>query len=175
MNRETMKTQLQILIERYNRTTRLETKENVSEETIRTWLNEFLGLFGWDVQNTHEVLQERCLRGTAGERLREIRSPHRKPDYILVNGSNIKSFLDAKAPTVDIINDQQVAYQIRSYGWSAQVPCAFVSNFESFVIFDTRMSPTPDMPANYGATCITIDEYLEKFDVLYEHLSHDLI
>lgn len=72
MNRETMKTQLQILIERYNRTTRLETKENVSEETIRTWLNEFLGLFGWDVQNTHEVLQERCLRGTAGERLREI-------------------------------------------------------------------------------------------------------
>lgn len=175
MNRETMKTQLQILIERYNRTTRLETKENVSEETIRTWLNEFLGLFGWDVQNTHEVLQERCLRGTAGERLREIRSPHRKPDYILVNGSNIKSFLDAKAPTVDIIKDQQVAYQIRSYGWSAQVPCAFVSNFESFVIFDTRMSPTPDMPANYGATCITIDEYLEKFDVLYEHLSHDLI
>lgn len=175
MNRETMKTQLQILIERYNRTTRLETKENVSEETIRTWLNEFLGLFGWDVQNTHEVLQERCLRGTAGERLREIRSHHRKPDYILVNGSNIKSFLDAKAPTVDIINDQQVAYQIRSYGWSAQVPCAFVSNFESFVIFDTRMSPTPDMPANYGATCITIDEYLEKFDVLCEHLSHDLI
>lgn len=175
MNRETMKTQLQILIEQYNRTTRLETKENVSEETIRTWLNEFLGLFGWDVQNTHEVLQERCLRGTAGERLREIRSPHRKPDYILVNGSNIKSFLDAKAPTVDIINDQQVAYQIRSYGWSAQVPCAFVSNFESFVIFDTRMSPTPDMPANYGATCITIDEYLEKFDVLCEHLSHDLI
>ena len=53
MNRETIKTQLQILIERYNRTTRLETKENVSEETIRTWLNEFLGLFEWDVQNTH--------------------------------------------------------------------------------------------------------------------------
>ena len=130
---------------------------NVSEETIRTWLNEFLCLFGWDVQNTHEVLQERCLRGVAGERLREIRSPHRKPDYILVNGTNIKTFLDAKAPTVDIINDPQAAYQIRSYGWSAQVPCAFVSNFESFVIFDTRMSPTPDMPANYGAKYIPID------------------
>ena len=38
MNIETMKTQLQILIERYNRTTRLETKENVSEETIRKYI-----------------------------------------------------------------------------------------------------------------------------------------
>lgn len=136
MNKENIKARLQILLERYNQTTRLEAKENVSEETIRTWLNEFLGLFGWDVKNTHEVIQERCLRGVAGERLREIQSPHRKPDYILINGTNIKSFLDAKAPTVDIINDPQVAYQIRSYGWSAQVPCAFVSNFDTFVIFD---------------------------------------
>ena len=175
MNKENIKARLQILVERYNQTTRLEAKENVSEETIRTWLNEFLGLFGWDVKNTHEVIQERCLRGAAGERLREIQSPHRKPDYILINGTNIKSFLDAKAPTVDIINDPQVAYQIRSYGWSAQVPCAFVSNFDTFVIFDTRMSPTPDMPANYGAKCISIDEYLDNFDVLYDHLAHDLI
>lgn len=175
MNKENIKARLQILLERYNQTTRLEAKENVSEETIRTWLNEFLGLFGWDVKNTHEVIQERCLRGVAGERLREIQSPHRKPDYILINGTNIKSFLDAKAPTVDIINDPQVAYQIRSYGWSAQVPCAFVSNFDTFVIFDTRMSPTPDMPANYGAKCISIDEYLDNFDVLYDHLAHDLI
>lgn len=92
MNKENIKARLQILLERYNQTTRLEAKENVSEETIRTWLNEFLGLFGWDVKNTHEVIQERCLRGVAGERLREIQSPHRKPDYILINGTNIKSF-----------------------------------------------------------------------------------
>lgn len=59
MNKENIKARLQILLERYNQTTRLEAKENVSEETIRTWLNEFLGLFGWDVKNTHEVIQER--------------------------------------------------------------------------------------------------------------------
>lgn len=50
MNKENIKARLQILLERYNQTTRLEAKENVSEETIRTWLNEFLGLFGWDVK-----------------------------------------------------------------------------------------------------------------------------
>lgn len=93
MNREEIKIRLQALVERYNQTTRLEAKENVSEETIRTWLNEFLCLFGWDVQNTHEVLQERCLRGVAGERLREIRSPHRKPDYILVMVQILRHFL----------------------------------------------------------------------------------
>lgn len=41
MNKENIKARLQILLERYNQTTRLEAKENVSEETIRTWLNEF--------------------------------------------------------------------------------------------------------------------------------------
>ena len=46
-----------------------------------------------------------------------------------MNGSNIKTFLDAKSLVVDIFSSKATAFQIRSYGWSAHVPCAFVSNF----------------------------------------------
>lgn len=175
MNKEEVKIRLSDLINRYNDTLRKEKHENVSEETVRTWINEFLGLFGWNVQDTNQVLQERTLSGTPQQRLQEINSPHKRPDYILLNGLNIKSFLDAKSLDVDIFTDADVAYQIRSYGWSAQSPCAFVSNFEQFVIYDTRFVPDPSQPANASTIQLHIDDYLNQFDVLFDHLWHDNI
>lgn len=169
------KEKLAELIQRYNATIRLVDHSNVSEETIRTWLNEFLEIFGWNVQNTTQVLQEYVLRGAQYQRLREIKSPHRRPDYTLLNGTNIKTFLDAKSLDVDIFTDAEAAYQIRSYGWSAQSPCAFVSNFEQLVIFDTRFVPNPDQTADASVKQFHIDEYLEKFDVIIDHLWHDNI
>lgn len=52
MSKDDIKQLLADLIDRYNSTLRTKNHEDISEETIRTWLNEFLGLFGWDVQNT---------------------------------------------------------------------------------------------------------------------------
>ena len=109
------------------------------------------------MQNTNYVLQEYVLRGEEHRRLKEIDSTHRRPDYTLKNGMNIKAFLDAKLLDVDISQDSSAAFQIRSYGWSAQVPCSFVSNFEQFVVFDTRVLPNPEQPANYGAVVLNVD------------------
>lgn len=173
--KDTAKAKLSNLIQRYNATTRMVAHSDVSEETIRTWLNEFLSIFGWDVQNTTQVLQEHVLRGAQYKRLREINSPHRRPDYTLLNGTNIKTFLDAKSLDVDVFTDVEAAYQIRSYGWSAQAPCAFVSNFEQLVIYDTRFVPSPDQTANASVIQFHIDEYLDKFDVIIDHLWHDNI
>ena len=173
--KNTAKERLSNLIQRYNATTRLVDHSDVSEETIRTWLNEFLLIFGWDVQNTTQVLQEHVLRGAQYKRLKEINSPHRRPDYTLLNGTNIKTFLDAKSLNVDIFTDSETAYQIRSYGWSAQSPCAFVSNFEQLVIYDTRFVPNPDQTADASVIQIHIDEYLNEFDVIIDHLWHDNI
>ena len=69
------------MISRYNDTLRKEKHEIISEETVRTWINEFLGLFGWNVQDTNQVLQERTLSGVPQQRLQEINSPHKRPDY----------------------------------------------------------------------------------------------
>lgn len=112
MDRNEIKQKLTELINRYNNSLRLQDHANISEETIRTWLNEFLSIFGWDVQNANQVLQERVLRGTQRQRLQEINSPHSKPDYMLLNGGNIKSFLDAKSLDINIFTDENAAYCI---------------------------------------------------------------
>lgn len=42
-----IKRKLSNLIEKYNVTLRGKSHKDVSEETIRTWINEFLLIFGW--------------------------------------------------------------------------------------------------------------------------------
>lgn len=158
------------LIERYKNTIKGKDRKKISEETVRTWLNELLSVFGWDVQNTSQVLQERILDKRHIEKLRQIKSTHKKPDYTLMNGSNVKSFLDAKSLEVNIFTSRETAFQIRSYGWSAQCPCAFVSNFEQFVIYDTSFKPSPSQMADLGVIQFSMDDYLDSFDTLYEHL-----
>ncbi|MCH5211801.1 MAG: N-6 DNA methylase [Oscillospiraceae bacterium] len=174
-NKDMAKTKLSELIERYNNILREKDHKNISEETIRTWLNEFLSIFGWDVQDTSQVLQERVLSGQQAEKLNQINSTHKKPDYTLMNGANIKTFLDAKSLDVNIFTSKETAFQIRSYGWSAQSPCAFVSNFEQFVIYDTRFIPSPDQKSDIGTIQLSIDDYLDNFDAIFEHLWHDNI
>lgn len=174
-NKEVAREKLSKLIERYNKTLRGKDHKDISEETIRTWLNEFLAVFGWDVQNTVQVLQERVLSGHQVKKLQEISSTHKKPDYTLMNGTNIKSFLDAKSLDVNIFTSKETAFQIRSYGWSAQSPCAFVSNFEQLVIYDTCFMPSPEQSAVMGTKQYSIDEYITNFDILYEHLWRDNI
>lgn len=174
-SKEKARAKLHVLIERYNNTLRGKDHKDISEETIRAWLNEFLAVFGWDVQNTAQVLQERVLSIQQVKKLREISSTHKKPDYTLMNETNIKSFLDAKSLDVNIFTSKETAFQIRSYGWSAQCPCAFVSNFEQFVIYDTCFIPSPDQNADIGTNHFSIDEYIENFDTLYDHLWRDNI
>lgn len=176
MDRQEAKNKLKTLIEKYNSSVRISDRRNVSEETIRTWLNELLEIFGWNVQDTSQVLQERVLDDDLKQKLKSIDSTHTRPDYILKNGLNIKTFLDAKSLDVNIFTDAEPAFQIRSYGWSANVPCAFISNFEQFSIYETKTAPNShDDVKKHVLYQLFIDDYLEQFDILYDHLNHDFI
>jgi len=173
--KDQMKARLLSLIEKYNRFIQSADTRTISEETIRTWINDMLSIFGWDVQDTHQVLQERKLGKQFLARLEEIDSSHSRPDYILLNGQNIKAFVDAKDLDVNIFVDKSAAFQIRSYAWSARIPCSFVTNFKQFAIFDCRSKPNPEQPANHGTIQLEISEYIDKFDILYDHLFQENI
>lgn len=161
---------LKALIEKYFAFKKNNVNNEMSEEATRVWINDFLGIFGWDVHNLSQVVQEQVVSEQQKNRLEKIESSHSKPDYTLKNGKIIKTFLDAKKSTVDIFKSKEAAFQIRSYGWSAGVPCAFLSNFEQFSILDCRDMPTREKAADIGAIQIGIDEYLDKFDVLNTYL-----
>lgn len=49
------------LVQRYQVTKYVGQLENSSEATIRTWIDDFLSVFGWDVKNTQQVLTEHTL------------------------------------------------------------------------------------------------------------------
>ena len=60
------------LINRYQEAKDNGQLQNASEATMRAWIDELLSLFGWDVQNTQQVLTEHTLNKTERARLTEI-------------------------------------------------------------------------------------------------------
>lgn len=166
---------LKNLINKYKKFKKSNANSEMSEEMTRVWINDFLEIFGWDVHNLSQVIQEKTVSEQQRERLEQIKSSHSKPDYTFVNGNVVKTYLDAKKNTVDIFKSKEAAFQIRSYGWSAGVPCAFLSNFEQLAIFDCCDIPEKDKAADVGVIHIEIDEYLEKFEVINSHMDRTSI
>lgn len=146
----------------------------VTEETIRVWINELLGIFGWDIQDTRQVLQERQLNQIERIRLQEINSHNIRPDYTLVNGTVKLCFIDAKNITVNIKNDSDVAFQIRSYGWSIGAQFSIVTNFEEIAIYDCKQLPVQGQIAEFARiSYFEISEYVDNFDTINMFLNRE--
>lgn len=164
------KQQLTDLVRRYQTYKEEGRLDSSSEETIRTWINELLSIFDWNVMDTSQVLQEKVLTKEEKERLKEIDSTSTRPDYTFKIGNQKLTFLDAKATTVNIETSNSSAFQIKSYGWSILAPCTFLTNFEELAIYDCTYVPRQDQSANLGRTYLKIEEYVENYEVLETHL-----
>ena len=163
--------ELETLLEEYDDFISSQNPELVTEQTIRAWLDRFLRTFGWDPGDTREILQESVVDSSSRERLAEIGSHHIRPDYTLVNGPNVKTYLDAKSLDVDCFSDSHAAFQVKSYGWSAGVPYAFVSNFDQLAIYDCGPVPSEEDAANTGAVLkINRFQYLDQLETIRQYL-----
>jgi Type I restriction-modification system methyltransferase subunit len=161
---------LKELIEKYQSFKEQGRLDLSSEETMRTWINEFLAIFNWDVRDTSQILQEKVLSKAEKERLAEIGSTSTRPDYTFKRGKDKLTFLDAKGIYIDLETDSEAAFQIKSYGWSILAPCAFITNFEEFVIYDCTYIPSQEQPVSFGRIYLKIDDYLDNFEILENHL-----
>ena len=164
------KDKLQELIERYKSFKQQGRLDLSSEETIRTWINELLSIFDWNVMDTSQILQEKVLSREEKEKLIAIGSTSTRPDYSFKMGNQKLTFLDAKAVSVNIETSNSSAFQIKSYGWSILAPCSFLTNFEEFAIYDCTYVPKQEQSANLGRIYLKIDEYVENFELLENHL-----
>jgi len=164
------KQKLTELIAEYNKFKQQGKLDLTSEETIRTWLNELLAIFDWDVRDTSQILQEKVLSKAEKEKLKEIGSQNTRPDYTFRIAKEKLTFLDAKDISVKILVDAEAAFQIKSYGWSILAPCAFISNFEEFAIYDCTYTPVQGQDPTLGRLYFTIEDYVANYDVLETHL-----
>jgi type I restriction-modification system DNA methylase subunit len=170
LSQENRKERFSALITEYQKSKANGQLDLSSEETIRTWLNEMLGIFGWDVKDTSQILQEKVLSKEEKAKLVEIGSTNIKPDYTFRVAKQKLTFLDAKDITVNLKSDIKAAYQIKSYGWSILAPCAFISNFEQLAIYDCGYMPKKEQPADYGRIYLSINDYIDNFELIDDHL-----
>lgn len=100
-NRNMEKYKQSTLIKRYQEAKDNGLLQNASESTMRAWIDELRSLFGYDVQNTQQVLTEHTLNKTGRVRLNEVGSSNTRPDYTLVNRMVKLAFVDAKSLDVN--------------------------------------------------------------------------
>jgi len=133
----------------------------------------FLSL-GWDVNNVKgyaeaykEVIHEDAIK---------IGGATKAPDYCFRIGGVRKFFVEAKRPGVNIKDDENAAYQLRRYAWSAKLPLSILTDFEEFAVYDCRIKPAKTDKASTGRVLyLTVDQYDEQWDEIAAIFSQEAI
>ena len=103
------------------------------------FINPLFKALGWDMDNIagyaegyRDVVHEDAIR---------IEGNAKAPDYAFRVGGVRKFFVEAKKPFVKLRDDPAPAYQLRRYAWTAKLPLSVLTDFEEFVVYDTRVKP----------------------------------
>lgn len=98
------------------------------------------------------------------------------PDYSLCVGGRPVLFLEAKPPSVKVLDAGKFAVQLRQYGFDSQRPLCVLTDFEEFAVYDTRKSPVEGEDAGVSRIkYIAYDKYGEEFDYLWDTFSYDAV
>jgi len=140
----------------------------------REFLDPFFKALGWDVDNTQgwaepykEVIHEDAIR---------IESSVKAPDYCFRIGGTRKFFVEAKAPSVNLKDAAEPAYQVRRYAWSAKLPLSILTDFEEFAVYDCRVRPSQtDKPSKARVLYLTCEEYAERWEEIASIFSREAV
>ncbi len=148
-----------------------------SEAQVRLdFIDPLFTLLGWDINNSsgksaneREVIVE--------ETLKNEKSTHgKRPDYTFRSFSERKFFVEAKKPSIDVVNGADEAKQIRRYGFTAKLPISVLTNFEYLIIYDCS---TPVAEADSSSHSVIAryhyTEYADKFEEISLKLSKESV
>ncbi len=132
-------------------------------ELRREFLDKFFTALGWDVAN--EKAYDEAHKEVVHEFSVEVSGQQKKADYAFRVGSAFDFLVEAKKPSVKIETNQDAAFQIRRYGWSAKLPINILTDFEHFAVYDCRAKPSySDKAATGRILLIHYTEYVERWD-----------
>ena len=133
---DAQKEQLCELIERFQRNCSDYENPDYDEANLRAdFVDKFFTLLGWDVTNTAGHSERH--RDVVREYRVKIHEFLKKPDYSFQVGGYPVFFVEAKKPSVSIQDDVDSAFQIRRYGYSAELPLSILTNFKEFAVYNT--------------------------------------
>ncbi|MBK9564129.1 MAG: N-6 DNA methylase [Saprospiraceae bacterium] len=139
------------------------------------FINKFFSLLDWDIDNSQLKPDE--------YKDVELETPvnvdddrPKKPDYSFKIGKEIKFFVEAKKPSVNIKDTRPPAYQLRRYGNSGQVVLSILTDFEEFAVYDTRIVPNQNDNANVARILyFRFEDYEKSFKQIYNLFSKPAI
>ena len=177
---ETKRNELAALVERYAANRAEYIRPTYGETSLRVeFLDPLFCILGWDVNNeaghsiyTREVIHE------ANVTVDDEDSAHanKKPDYAFRLGGETKFFLEAKKPSVNIVERREPSFQARRYGWNGNHAIAVLSNFEDLSIYDCGYRPTDEQGPSFARIlCCHFDELVDHFEELCNILSKEAV
>lgn len=165
------------LVEKYQNNIQYYQNSSYSEAQLRLdFIDPFFSILGWDVNNSKSSLaNEREV--IVEEVLRDGISTHgKKPDYSFRLFSDRKFFVEAKKPSINIIEGAEEARQVRRYGFTAKLPISVLTNFEYLVIYDCSKPVSENDNASHSVIArYHYTEYVERADEIYRRLSRNSV
>jgi type I restriction-modification system DNA methylase subunit len=142
--------------------------------TRREFIDPFFKALGWDIDNEKGYAES--FKEVVHEDAIKIGGATKAPDYSFRVGGRRIFFVEAKKPSVRIKDEIPPAYQVRRYAWSAKLPLSILTDFEEFALYDTRIKPDPQDKASVARILyLTYEEYLDRWDELYDRFSYDAV
>lgn len=168
--------QLTLLVSSFNDGYSVFKDKKYNETQLRNdFIDPFLKCFGWDVDNeasknqfSRDVIQEESI-------CVEDEKAKKNPDYTLRISGLRKIFVEAKKPSVDITNSSKSAFQVRRYGWNANLGISILINFEYIVVYDCRPKPVSTDDVRVARIKVfEFSNFVDCFDEIYGLISYEV-
>lgn len=175
-SKEESKEIIRQLVDSFNKNLKYYKSEDYLEANVRAeFIDKFLNALNWDVNNENGIAPK--YREVIFEvRANDEEGVVKHPDYALCMGGNPIIYVEAKPPSVKVMNADKYAIQLRKYAYSTKKDISILTDFEEFAVYDTRKKVKDDDTADKARIkYITFDHYIDEFDYLWDTFSYDAV
>ena len=138
------------------------------------FIDPLFAVLGWDVSNAQHAAPD--YREVDVEPSLDVEGHQKAPDYGFRVGRDLKFYVEAKRPGVDIKADAGPAYQLRRYAWTARLPLSILTDFEELAAYDCRKKPSEkDKPAVARVQLLTYEEYPDRWNEVWDVFSREAV
>jgi type I restriction-modification system DNA methylase subunit len=138
------------------------------------FIDPFFTLLGWEMSNASAPCIR--LRDVLREESQLTEKSTKKPDYTFRIATVRKFFVEAKRPSIDVSTHKESAFQIRSYGFTRDLPISVLTNFRTLRIYNTRLEPKSSDDADVGLLMsVDYEDYLIRFEEIFKVLGRDQV
>ena len=150
-------------------------KPDFNEHQTRVqFINPFWKALGWDVDNSAGFAE--AYKDVVNEAALKVGGSTKAPDYSFGIAGTRKFFLEAKKPNVNIEAENDPAYQLRRYAYTAKFSLSVLTNFRQLAIYDGKIAPERSDKASIARLKFyTLDEFENNWDEIAALISREAV